>query len=258
MRLDAAGPRTWLLATLAGWALIAWLLALAGMGRRVEPLPPDPALQRPLPPLPRPAPPVLGPPGQYVAVGARPLFTSDRRPKPFAVAGANAGGEQAPTFDYVLTSVMLTPRVKLAILQSRDGSQSVRVRLGEAPEAQPGWRLTALDPRRAVFEGPEGQRALELRVFDGQGGAPPTAVRATDANAAAAAVSALPVPPPPAPPAPTATSEPAERVDTAEAQMDAIRRRIEARRAALRQQQQQQQQQQQGQPTPTPAPEPTP
>ena len=29
MRLDAIGPRTWLLATVAGWALIAWALARA-------------------------------------------------------------------------------------------------------------------------------------------------------------------------------------------------------------------------------------
>ena len=47
MRIDDAGPRTWLLAGVAGWALVAWLLAVAGMGGRVEPLPDDPTLLQP-------------------------------------------------------------------------------------------------------------------------------------------------------------------------------------------------------------------
>ena len=48
VRVDSAGPRTWLLATLAGWALLAWLLALLGMGGRIAPLADDPALLQPL------------------------------------------------------------------------------------------------------------------------------------------------------------------------------------------------------------------
>ena len=31
LEIDAIGPRTWLLATCAGWAVLAWLLALFGM-----------------------------------------------------------------------------------------------------------------------------------------------------------------------------------------------------------------------------------
>ena len=61
MRLDSVGPRTWLLATLAGWALLAWLLALLGMGGRVSSLADDPALMQSLP-QPQPSPPArLGP-----------------------------------------------------------------------------------------------------------------------------------------------------------------------------------------------------
>ena len=41
MRLSDAGPRTWLLATVAGWALLAWVLALVGMGGRIGKLPDD-------------------------------------------------------------------------------------------------------------------------------------------------------------------------------------------------------------------------
>src|SRR3546814_3288531 len=68
----------------------------------------------------------------------------------------------------------------MAILQPREGGDSVRVRVGTAPEAAPGWRLVSLEPRRAVFDGPEGERKLELRVFDGEGGIPPTATRSEE------------------------------------------------------------------------------
>ena len=53
MRVDAAAPRTWLLAAVAAWALLTWLLAVAGMGGRVGVLPDDPTLRQPLP-TPRP------------------------------------------------------------------------------------------------------------------------------------------------------------------------------------------------------------
>lgn len=54
MRIDDAGPRTWLLGAVAGWALVLWLLAVAGMGSRITPLEADPSLQQPLP-VPAPA-----------------------------------------------------------------------------------------------------------------------------------------------------------------------------------------------------------
>src|SRR3546814_8470325 len=73
---------------------------------------------------------------------------------------------------------MIAPDFRMAILQPREGGDSVRVRVGTAPEAAPGWRLVSLEPRRAVFDGPEGERKLELRVFDGEGGIPPTATSA--------------------------------------------------------------------------------
>ena len=43
MRADLAAARTWLLATVAGWAVLVLGLALFGMGGRIEPLPMDPA-----------------------------------------------------------------------------------------------------------------------------------------------------------------------------------------------------------------------
>ena len=270
MRLDDAGPRTWLLATVAGWAVFAWLLAVFGMGRHAQALEADPGLLRPLPNARPPAAERLGPMSQYAAIAQRPLFSQDRQPKPFFLQGAGEGESQQAAFDYVLTSVLITPTLKMAILQPADGSESVRVKLGEVPESHPAWRLTSLDARSAVFEGPEGRREMTLRVFDGQGGQPPTAVGIAPGPNRQQPVG-VPVPPPQpntagangnrpggntttapagnnAPnrsanntqtPAPTTPPpEPSENTPmTPEAQMEAIRKRIEARRAQMRQQQ---------------------
>src|SRR5690606_8281158 len=182
MRLENAGAPTWLLAGVAGWALLAWLLAAAGMGGRIEPLPDDPSLLKPLPAAAPASASRLGPLDQYAEIAARPLFSPDRQPQPFFLQGE---GEQADdtAFDYVLTSVLITPGTKLAIIQPPDGSESVRVRLDQAPESHPAWRLIGISPRSAVFEGPEGQRNLVLRVFDGEGGAASTPQQSADAGA---------------------------------------------------------------------------
>ena len=263
MRADSWGVRTRILAVVAGWAVLAALLALFGLGSRITPLPADPALVQALPRLPASPPERLGALNQYADVGGRPLFSEDRRPKPFFLSGEAAA---APTFDLVLTSVLITPALELAIVQPAQGGEGLRVKVGESPAGFPGWRLVELGPRRAVFDGPEGRREMELRVFDGAGGQPPSPVagapatvspaaavaplaspggRTTGGNSAPAAMPTVASPPGPAPmptPAPTATpsspsTAPSVPVQTTDQQMDAIRQRIEQRRAQLRQQQ---------------------
>lgn len=255
MRTDAAGPRTWLLASLAAWGLAVWLLALLGMGARVSPLPADPALVQPLPRLPPSAPERLGPLAQYRETSARPLFNRTRRPQPFFISGDE--GEQSQTFDFVLSSVLITPGLQMAILQPTAGGESVRLKVGESPESMSSWRLLEVQPRSASFDGPDGPRTLELRAFDGTGGQAPTPMSARG-NAATMAGPSPPLAVPGAAPAGTpspsgralprpadgnaadpAAAAAAEQTDqatalTTEQQMDAIRKRIEARRAQLR------------------------
>lgn len=239
MRLEHVATRTWLLGAFAGWAVAAWILALAGMGGHVSVLPADPALLQALP-QPAPSPPDrVGPLSQYAEVASRPLFSSDRRPRPFFLQQAAGEGTDANAFDYVLTSVLITPRTKLAILQPSAGGESVLVRFGEAAEALPEWRLVELDPRSAVFEGPGGRKALDLRVWDGKGGQPPTAVDAvTDADAAVPADMPAPPPPPPANAVKAGglgeDKPDPEEAERARQQMESIRKRIEERRAQLR------------------------
>lgn len=249
MRAEDAGARTWLYAALAGWALCAWVLALSGMGGSIDRLEEDPALAQPLPTPVAPAPERLGPLPQYADVAARPLFTEDRRPQPFVIdptAEPGAGGG----FDYVLTSVLRTPQVQLVILQPVDGGDPVRVRRGHSPEGAPGWVLQSVEARRAVFAGPEGERSLELRVFDGVGGEAPTSFIPRDAAAGpaqspAAGPGADPSggpgadgqAPDPAAEAAAALEDSAPggvRQQEAQEQVEMIRRRIEERRARLR------------------------
>jgi general secretion pathway protein N len=250
VRVDSAAPRTWLLAALAAWALLTWMLALAGMGSHVPPLPADTTLQQALP-TPRPSPPDrLGPLVQYREVGDRPLFSENRRPQPFVLQPEGNEGTPADTFDYVLSSVLITPQVQLAIVQPTNGGKSVSFHLNESADDLPNWRLVSLNPRSAVFEGPGGQKSLDLRVWPGgarPAGAPaptPATNTVTDADAAAP----MPAPPPanampvaalPAANAGRLGEEPTpqenkEEEARAKQQMDAIRKRIEERRAQLR------------------------
>ncbi|MCC4603032.1 type II secretion system protein XpsN [Xanthomonas campestris] len=256
MRLDLIGLRTWLLATVAGWALLVCILAVAGLGKRVELLPDDPALVQHLPTLPAPAPERLGAFEKYSEIAAHPAFAEDRLPHPFFLSG-NDGSGAASTVR--LTGVLLTETFKMATL-TLDPQDSVRVQLGG--EAVKGWRLLALQPRSATIEGPGGTQTLELHVFNGQGGQPPTANAA--ARGAAAGTPPLPSPDaaatvqPPQQPQPQPTTPPQQqpggqapptvppqRSDGAQEaprpsddQMRAIRERIEARRRQLQQQRQ--------------------
>lgn len=264
MRVDALGPRTWLLGAVAGWAVLLLLLALLGMGGHVARLADDPSLVRALPAL-RPAPPPrIGPLAQYGEAAARPLFADTRRPQPFSLQ-PEGEGEEAPQFEFVLTSVLQAPGLQMAIIQPAGGGDSIRMKLGESPEEAQGWRLVELHPRSAVFDGPQGQKTLDLRTFDGTGGEAPTAVArpARDAQPgevepptiqdadAPVATQGRPSPAPAAPPRPASPTASTPTTDanvppaSPEAQMEAIRSRIEARRAQLRAEARQKQQQQQ-------------
>ena len=242
MRVDGIAPRTWLLATVAGWALMLWALSLLGLGQHVQLLPDDPLLGARLPQLADASPERLGPLSQYSETSARPLFSEDRRPQPFSIA-PEGDENAAPAFDFILTSVLLTPTLKMAIVQPSAGGESTRIKLGDAAVAQPSWRLTALNPRSAVFEGPDGQKTLDLRVYDGTGGEPPTVNQATGqpgANPSTANPPGKPVVHPAIPPSmpnlqPSSPAAPPEPTMTPDAQVDSIRKRIEERRAQLRQ-----------------------
>ena len=227
-RFEQAGPLTWLLAGCAGWALLLWLGALLGLGQAVAPAPAivaDVALPTPGPVTPD----RIGPLSQYAEAASRPVFTSDRRPRSFLATGPDGGvvtSAQSQPLDFILTGVLISPQVRLAIMVPKSGGQSVRVREGASPEGASGWRLVEVQPRRAVFEGSGGETTLDLRVFGDDALvergviAGNNAAGTNDANAADAAAKEA------ADAAPIPISE--------AARIEAIRKRIEARRAQMR------------------------
>ena len=241
---DNLRPLTLLLGACCLWAICVMGLSLAGLGSRFAP----PAEGIAAPALPK----VnlartesrLGPLANYLEVGQRPLLNADRRPSLVPAAG----GEGAAELDVVLTSVLITRNLQMAIFTDNKDASSRRVRLGEMVSGS-NWRLVQLEPRRAVLEGPSGQRELGLRVFDGKGGQSPTSLVTQPAAATASAnpdnggaKPDAPAPPQDAPaqPPPQVTQSGTKPDATAtapmtqEQQVEAIRRRIEARRAQMR------------------------
>ncbi len=213
-RVLQAGPLTWLLAAVCGWALLLWLAALLGMGGRIGLVKAPDAMALPQPQ--EAAANRVGPLTEYPQALEHPLFTQDRRPRAFLAAGADAAvlGSGGGDLDFILTGTLITPQLRLAILQPSAGGDAQRVREGDVPEGAAGWRLIEVQPRRAVFEGVSGQMTLDLRTFgaDAQPTPQPVAQGAAPAE-------------------PAATETPDAATD---AQVDDIRRRIEERRAQLR------------------------
>jgi general secretion pathway protein N len=229
--------KTLTLLAVAAWAAALLIVAALGLGGRFTTMPLDAAPAKPIPDFKlTPASATMGPLNQYAAVGQRPLLNFDRKPSPIAAA---PGDSSANEIDVMLTSVLRTPQLQMGIFRETQSGVSRRVRLGEIMEGS-GWRLTELDERSAVLEGPSGQKAMDLRVFDGKGGEPVTVLSApaqvitTAQNPGVQAPQAAPAPVAAVKPMVTSTAEANDgQTMTQEQQIEAIRQRIAARRAQM-------------------------
>lgn len=170
LRLDAPG---WLWVAVAAWALLCALVAVLGFGGRYRLLPDDASSAPALPAVAAASPAsTMGPLEDFAAATKRPLFYADRKPIAAHLPGQSA---TAQPLDAILTSVILTPDLNLAIVQDAKTHASYRARLGQSLDGPySDWKLVTLNPRNAVFESSQGQTSLDLRVFNGQGGEPPT------------------------------------------------------------------------------------
>ncbi|WP_439448063.1 hypothetical protein [Stenotrophomonas sp. ATs4] len=253
MKLEQISLRTGFLLALAGWAAAVWLATGFGLGSQLPGGDGGADAAPTLPGLPPLAAERMASAESYSAIGERPLFAEDRKPKPYLLGGS----EPAASAALRLTGVLLTGDFGMATFTTEQ-NRSLRLRLNG--EAVDGWQLVALQPRQATVIGPGGNQVLELAVFNGQGGEPPTVLRGANGAPPAGAI-VVPPPagaPPPPPPAAAATAQqapggaaatvaapaaatpPANTNGPSEAQMQAIRERIQARRRQLQQQQQQQ------------------
>jgi len=219
---DARAARRWLLSVLAGTAALLWLLTLFGLGGWIDL---DGTVQAPPPALLADVDAAtserLDALEAYADVGSRPLFTPDRRPHPFVIDAGQ--GDAVIQTDFSLTGVMMTPSLEMAILTPRDGGDPVRVHKGDGLPDRSGWQLILVEPRRVVFQTPEGVRQFELSGADG-GIAPSLTLPSGDG--AASNVSS-----------PRSAQTDAARNLEQQARIEAARRRIAERRAQLRQEQ---------------------
>ncbi len=230
-----------LVGVVALWALLFAIASLAGLGGRYRVHPDDPARVPPLPALDlSQARSPLQPVEAYADIGERPLFNADRRPLPFDDPKQDAGGEgetppPAAPLDVVVTSIVMTPALQLAIVTDTRSGKSISVKVGQSLDGDlAGWTLKELQARKAVFSGPNGDTAADLRVFDGAGGQAPTpSVVAQTADPGEAAPAQAPVPTGQAVEG-EAKPEAKPEALTPEQRSEMIRRRIEERRRQMR------------------------
>lgn len=228
------------LAAATAWSGLFALAAVTGLGGRHTTLADDPSLVPPLPEVNlEQAVSRLEGQGFYAEIADRPLFNFDRRPLPPMRQQDTQVVEDAPpaSFDLVLTSVLMSGDRQIAIVLHPPTGKSQSVQLGNELDSDlAGWRLVEIKPRSAIFEGPGGRKSVDMRVFDGTGGQPPTPVDvpphmqasadgaegATDAQVLSANQAAQ------------QAGSPGAATDTPEARAEMIRRRIEERRRQMR------------------------
>ena len=164
----------------------------------------------------------------YATITQRPLFFPDRR-LPVLVQHIDEPEpepEPEPEIDpidplrAVIAGVIITPEMKLALVNDQEAGQVMILREGMSLEGpQAAWRLTGIEERGVAFESSDGQRStLELTVYTDNLIAGDSGLR------------------------PPASADDAEReAETAEAETEAarsraeeIRQRVAERRAELR------------------------
>ncbi|NII11279.1 general secretion pathway protein GspN [Oleiagrimonas sp. C23AA] len=108
------------------------------------------------------------PPTRFAAAWEHPLFSADRQPH--EATGGN--GEHVSLGDLVLTGIILTPGLHMALMHDAHGDKDVRVREGETlPDS--AWRLKSLAARHAVFVGGGPRTELTLKVAHADASAGP-------------------------------------------------------------------------------------
>ena len=131
-----------------------FVLLLGGVGRGVQWSPPRSL--PPLPPagsgadLPQPA-----PLQQFGEVWQKPLFNPDRKP----IAHAAAGGSNLG--DLVLTGIIITPDMRMALLHDKNAHKEIRLREG-ATLPDGSVTLVEVHQRSAVFDSAAGRTELKL------------------------------------------------------------------------------------------------
>ena len=108
----------------------------------------------------------LPPESTYSAIAERPLFNDDRQPTPIdALADAEPAAPPVP-LNITLTGVIVTSKVRLAMIQDKARNQPLALKVGMPLEGeQSQWTLVEVNARSAVFVNPANERSeVELET----------------------------------------------------------------------------------------------
>jgi general secretion pathway protein N len=173
----------------------------------------------------------LPPETAFAAIETKPLFNEDRKPTPETADEPPPPPPSAP-LNVALTGVVLTPQVRMALLQDKTKNAPLALKEGmPMPGDQGGWTLIEVKPRSAVFREANGEQVeVELNT------------------AVAGPKSSSPAPPrvPEFPVAPPAPPPPSTQVAPQAAEQ--LQRRIEERRRQMREEAERLKQQQKSTP----------
>ena len=166
---------------------------------------------------------------EFAATQQRPLFNEDRKPSPDEPDDTDAKPPPPSVpLNVALTGVVLTPELRLAMVQDKLKNNAVALKEGmPMPGDQGGWTLTKINNRSAIFREASGEE-IEVELT--------TAVANPKANAqghAAAQPGQAPQRGTPNAPAPGAGAPP-NPAGAAPNQQEALQHRIEERRKQMR------------------------
>jgi general secretion pathway protein N len=250
------------LSLLSGVEMLGW-----GKGYRLLPDAPAASAAGNLPDIKSEAYALAAYPERYKLIEDKPVFNEDRKPTPPDGPKPTEGGGPAQPLAVVLTGVILSGDLQMALLKDNANQKPMRIRLGTPLEgSQSAWKLVELKPRAAIFEAGGQRQELALATYDkALTPPPPSAFPAPppppQQQAQANANGQPPPPPPPiaggqppaapvAPPDPFyGNTAPVANQSNAPTQQgapnaDEIRRRIEERRRQLREEAQRMSEQQ--------------
>jgi general secretion pathway protein N len=168
--------------------------------------------------------------GEFAATQARPLFNEDRKPSPDEPSDEGPPPPPPVALNIALSGVVLTPDVRVALVQDKIKNTSVALKEGmPMPGDQGGWTLTKINPRSAIFRETSGEE-IEVELT--------TAVANPKANAPARPGKTAATPNPTPNVAPTASvlpgATPVQPGGAPNQQQEALQRRIEERRKQMR------------------------
>jgi general secretion pathway protein N len=95
---------------------------------------------------------------EFAATQERPLFNEDRKPTPDEPSEESAPQPPSAPLNIALTGVVLTPDVRVAMVQDKSKNASIALKEGmPMPGDQGGWTLTKINPRSAIFRETSGE-----------------------------------------------------------------------------------------------------